>query len=69
MVTTIEIDDKLLHSAFNLFNIKDEKQLIITALQEFVEKRSRKKKNLKNLKGKIQFSDNYNYKELRNATE
>lgn len=40
-----------------------EKELIEQALMEYIN--IRKRKNLKDLKGKIEFSDNYDYKAMR----
>ncbi len=64
MRTNIVLDDQLVDEAFKYAeHIKTKKDLIETALKEFV--RNKKMKNLKDLKGKIQFADNYNYKKMR----
>lgn len=63
MRTNVVIDDQLINEAFRLSKIKTKKELIKTALEEFIQ--NRKKLNLKELKGKIQFDEDYNYKEMR----
>lgn len=64
MRTNIVLDDNLVDEAFKYAeNIRTKKELIETALKEFV--RSRKMKNLRELKGKIQFADDYDYKKMR----
>lgn len=63
MRTNIVIDDKLLEEAMKLTNIKTKKELVNTALKEFVE--NLKRKNIKELKGKIKFNDDYDYKSMR----
>ena len=65
MRTNIVLNDKLVEEAFNFSqSISTKKELIETALREYVE--NRKRKNLKELKGKIKFSEDYNYKAMRN---
>ncbi|MBZ4642919.1 type II toxin-antitoxin system VapB family antitoxin [Deferribacterales bacterium Es71-Z0220] len=63
MRTNIVIDDKLLEEAMKLTNIKTKKELVNTALKEFVE--NLKRKNIKELKGKIKFNEDYDYKSMR----
>lgn len=63
MRTNVVIDDKLLEEAFKLTKIKTKKELINTALEELVV--NRKKKDLREIKGKIKFWDDYDYKEMR----
>ena len=64
MRTNIVLDDQLVDEAFKYAeNISTKKDLIEIALKEFV--RNRKMKNLKDLKGKILFSDDYDYKKMR----
>lgn len=65
MRTNVVIDDQLLQEAFSLTKLKTKKELIKTALEELIE--NRKKKDLRKIKGKIQFRDDYNYKEMRQA--
>jgi Arc/MetJ family transcription regulator len=64
MRANIIIDDALMKEAFNYSkNISTKKELLETALSEYVN--NRKRKNLKQLKGKIHFSTGYDYKKLR----
>lgn len=64
MRTNIVLDDNLVDEAFKYAEgIHTKKDLIETALKEFV--RTRKMKNLRELKGKIQFADDYDYKKMR----
>jgi Arc/MetJ family transcription regulator len=67
MVSMIEIDDTLLRTAAKCSNFTTTKELVETALSEFVGKRNEKK--LSDLKGKIKFCDNYDYKSLRNGKQ
>ena len=63
MRTNIVLDDDLLKEALQLSNIKTKKDVIACALQEFVA--TRKRRNLLDLKGKIAFRDDYDYKAMR----
>lgn len=63
MRTNVVIDDYLINEAFKLTNLKTKKDLIKTALQELIE--NRKKMDLRKIKGKINFRDDYDYKEMR----
>lgn len=63
MQTTINIDEVLLNEALQLTNLTNQEELINIALQEFV--RSRRKKNLLDLAGQIQFAQNFDHKTLR----
>lgn len=64
MRTNIVLDDSLVEEAFKYSpSIRTKKSLIEIALREYVQ--NRKMKNLRNLKGKIQFSDDYDYKKMR----
>lgn len=63
MRTNIDIDDKLMAEAFKLTIVKTKKELIHIALKEFIENHNRK--NLMDLKGKIKFAENYDYKNMR----
>ena len=64
MRTNIVLNEELVQEAF-LYSksISTKRQLIETALQEYVD--NRKRKNIRELKGKIMFQDNYNYKSMR----
>ena len=63
MRTNIVLDDSLVKQALKLSRVKTKKQLVNQALKEFVE--NRKRLNLMDLAGKIQFSKNYNHRALR----
>jgi Arc/MetJ family transcription regulator len=63
MRTNVDLDDTLVEEAFRLTTAKTKKELLNQALQALIQ--SRKKKNLLDLAGKIQFADDYDYKALR----
>ncbi|CAD5964755.1 hypothetical protein PCC9214_03420 [Planktothrix tepida] len=63
MITNVEINEELVKEALQLTQLKTEKELIELALQELI--RNRKKRNLLDLSGQIQFSTDYDYKALR----
>jgi len=63
MRTNIVLDEKLLKEALKYSKSHTKKSLIHEALKEFVE--NRKRKDLRELKGKIQFMEDYDYKQLR----
>ncbi|HZL82047.1 MAG TPA: type II toxin-antitoxin system VapB family antitoxin [Candidatus Deferrimicrobium sp.] len=64
MRTNIVLDDSLVNEAFKYAeNIHTKRELIEVALKEFVT--IRKVKNLRDLKGKINFDENYDYKKMR----
>lgn len=63
MRTNIVIDDQLLQEAFRYTNVTTKKEIINIALKEFVE--NAKKLSLLDLKGKISFDENYDYKTMR----
>jgi Arc/MetJ family transcription regulator len=64
MTTKIELNEELVKEAFSLTDFQTETELIEFALQELIRTR-RKKRNLLDLSGQIQFADNYDYKALR----
>jgi Arc/MetJ family transcription regulator len=63
MRTNIVLDDTLVKEAQALSGIKTKKGIITLALQEFVV--SRKRLNLLDIAGKINFRDDYDYKACR----
>jgi Arc/MetJ family transcription regulator len=64
MRTNIVLDDELVEEAFKFSQaISTKKELIEMALKEYVN--TRKRKNLKELKGKIKFRPDYDYKKMR----
>lgn len=63
MKTSIELNEELVKEALRLTKFQTEKELIDFALQELI--RTRKKRNLLDLSGQIEFSTDYDYKALR----
>jgi Arc/MetJ family transcription regulator len=63
MRTNIVLDDELVKEAMALSGAKTKKELVTNALKEFV--RTRKRRNLLELDGKIDFTENYDHKRLR----
>jgi Arc/MetJ family transcription regulator len=63
MRTNIVLDDELVKEAMLLSKARTRKALIHEALKEYVE--NRKKMNLMELKGRIAFDRNYDYKAMR----
>jgi Arc/MetJ family transcription regulator len=63
MRTNIVIDEKLLRAAFSVSEARTKKDLIHEALRVLVS--IRKRKDLTELAGKIDFSDEYDHKALR----
>ena len=47
--------------------LDDERAELVISYMEAMERPSAKKKNLADLKGKIQFADGYDYKSMRSA--
>jgi Arc/MetJ family transcription regulator len=63
MKTNILIDDALIRRAIEISGMQSEDDIIQTAVSEFVERRARL--NLRDLRGKISFYDDYDYKASR----
>lgn len=64
MRTNIVLDDDIIKEAFSLQpDIKTKKDLVDTALKEFIS--SRKMKNLRKLRGTNPLASDYDYKALR----
>ena len=63
MQITLNLDETLLNEALQLTNLATQEELIRLALQELV--RSRRKKNLLDLAGQIQFCEDFDHKALR----
>lgn len=62
--TNIDLNDDLVAEAFKYSDgISSKRELVETALLEYVE--NRKRKNLQELKGRIRFRDDYDYKPMR----
>ena len=67
MRTNVVLDDDLVKEAIRLSGKKTKKEVISFALQELVA--SRKRRNLLELEGKIQFRDGYDYKAMRKTDD
>jgi Arc/MetJ family transcription regulator len=64
MRTNVVLNDELVEEAFKFSEvISTKRELIEVALQEYVN--NRKRKNLKDLKGKLHFSKGYDIKKMR----
>lgn len=63
MRTNIILDDKLVKEAFRYAHVSTKKELIDLALREFVE--NHRRRDIRELRGKISIRDGYDYKELR----
>ena len=63
MRTNIVINEQLMQEAFRYTHLKTKKDIINLALKEFVE--NAKKLSLLDLRGKISFGEDYNYKAMR----
>ncbi len=63
MRTNIDLDESLVNEAFKFVKVKTKKELVRIALKEFVE--NHKRKDLRELQGKIHFREGYDYKKLR----
>jgi Arc/MetJ family transcription regulator len=63
MRTNIVLDDILVREAFRYAAVKTKRELVETALKEFVRNHSRK--DMRELRGKIRFFEGYDHKLLR----
>lgn len=63
MRTNINLDDQLMDEAFKYAHISTKTGLIHLALEEFIQ--NHRRKDIRQLKGKIQFDPQYDYKTLR----
>ena len=65
MRTNVVLNDELVEEAFKFSQtISTKRELIETALKEYVD--NRKRKNIRDLRGRINFRDDYDYKAMRN---
>jgi len=67
MRTNIDINEKLLEEAFSVSQVRSKKDLIHEALREYI--RLKKRKDLTELAGTIEFYEGYNHKELRKTRD
>ena len=63
MATNLAIDDNLLRTALVIGGLKTKKDTVNLALDEFIQRR--KRQEIINLFGKIEFDKNYDYKKSR----
>lgn len=63
MRTNIVLDDEIVKTAFRYSKAKTKKELINEALKELIT--SRQRLDLRDLRGKIEFRSDYDYKKLR----
>lgn len=63
MQITLNLDEALLEEALQLTKFTTQEELMNLALQELV--KSRRKKNLFDLAGQIQFTEDFDYKAMR----
>ncbi|MDD4238633.1 MAG: type II toxin-antitoxin system VapB family antitoxin [Desulfotomaculaceae bacterium] len=63
MRTNIVIDDTLMQKAMKISGLKTKREVVEKAIIEFVANRTRK--DLKELRGKIEFADDYDYRSMR----
>ncbi len=63
MRTNIELNEKLVKEAFRYTNVTTKRELVELALQEFVE--AHRRKDVRELRGKVKIRDDYDYKALR----
>ena len=63
MATNLSIDTQLLNDALKIGGLKTKKDTVNLALQEFI--RKRKAAEIITIFGKINYDENYNYKEMR----
>jgi Arc/MetJ family transcription regulator len=63
MRTNIMIDDDLMKEAQTLSGIKTKRDVVQKALEEYV--RNLKKRDLREIRGKVLFAEGYDYKKAR----
>ncbi|MEM9008753.1 MAG: type II toxin-antitoxin system VapB family antitoxin [Cyanobacteria bacterium P01_F01_bin.86] len=63
MQVTLNLDEALINEALKLTKLTTQEELLNLALQELV--RLRRKKNLLDLAGQVQFAPDFDYKALR----
>jgi Arc/MetJ family transcription regulator len=63
MRTNIDLDDALIKEAFRFAQVRTKREVVDLALREFVAMHRRK--DLRELRGKVKFRATYDYKSLR----
>ncbi len=66
MRTNIVLDDELVEEAFKHLGAQTKRELVDMAFREFVE--NQRRKDIRELRGKISFHPGYDYKKLREGT-
>lgn len=64
MATNLDLDQKLLTQAMKIGKMRSKKDTVNQALQEFIQRRGQKK--IRELRGKIDFREDWDYKKERN---
>jgi Arc/MetJ family transcription regulator len=65
MRTNIVLDDTLVKEAFRLAPLKSKRELVDLALREFIA--ARKRRDLRDLIGKVRLDPSYDYKKARSG--
>lgn len=63
MRTNIVMDDELVEEAFRYAEVRTKRELVDLALREFVE--NRRRRDIRELRGKVGLHPDYDYKALR----
>jgi Arc/MetJ family transcription regulator len=63
MQITLDLDESLLNEALELTKLATQEELVNLAVRELIQ--SRRKKNLLDLAGQIQFTEDFDHKALR----
>ena len=67
MKVTLDLDEQLVKEAFKYTEVTTKRDLVRLALEEFVRNHSRK--DMRELRGKIAFSPDYDYKGARTLSK
>jgi len=67
MRTNVVLNDELVDQAFRYAKVSTKRELIDLALREFVE--NHKRRDVRELRGKVKLRDDYDYKTLRAGRE
>ena len=65
MQTVLTINDQLFQEAANLLAVQNPSQLIEIALTELIKNHQTKKRDVRELVGKVKIAPDYDYKKLR----
>ncbi|MDP2871220.1 MAG: type II toxin-antitoxin system VapB family antitoxin [Bacillota bacterium] len=65
MRTNITIDDDLMQQAMRLSGLSTKKEVVHSALEEYVQRRTRR--DIAELRGKVRFADGYDHKAMRES--